>query len=323
MQQDNKTALPDNSTSLVVDGEPREAPRPRVQPKNKPGLKGDTTQVTEVRRATAKPAQSLHLAAAAKRTSRAVQVASLKRGTDDQVAQLPREPALPERQTKPRQQKPAVRPPALAGRNPRLVPGLGIAGALQGLNMQLAMRDRMLQDALAAKELHSLTELRLLALAGLPLNGTGLERLRGLQELDLRNKPVNDRSVVPLTIIPELSKLQLAGTKVTGPGLRQLTSLTELDLSNTPATDKSIAVLKSLPDLRVLRLRGTNVGGPGLADLKGLRELDLSGTRIDDQGLEHLKGMRELRQLNLSGTHVTDAGVRTLQQALPGVRITR
>ena len=47
------------------------------------------------------------------------------------------------------------------------------------------------------------------------------------------------------------------------------------------------------------------------------------GLGSTDAGLVHLKRMTNLSKLEIRGTRVTDAGVRELQQALPGLTIYR
>jgi hypothetical protein len=91
----------------------------------------------------------------------------------------------------------------------------------------------------------------------------------------------------------------------------------------------SIDMDEDAPGMPVL---GINFAGSreltdaGLAHVKGLttlRSLDLSRTRVTDAGLVHLTGLNQLQILNLTGTKVTDAGVRSLQKALPRVKIVR
>jgi len=51
--------------------------------------------------------------------------------------------------------------------------------------------------------------------------------------------------------------------------------------------------------------------------------LNLCHTKVTDGGLEHLKGLTQLQQLNVIGTSVTDAGAKSLEKALPGLKIQR
>jgi hypothetical protein len=44
---------------------------------------------------------------------------------------------------------------------------------------------------------------------------------------------------------------------------------------------------------------------------------------VTDAGLKQLAGLKSLQWLNLRGTQVTAAGVKKLQEALPGCQIIR
>ncbi len=58
-----------------------------------------------------------------------------------------------------------------------------------------------------------------------------------------------------------------------------------------------------------------------VAKLSRVEWLELSGAPVTDAGLVHLEKLKSLRYVGLRGTRVTAAGVKKLQQALPGVEI--
>lgn len=108
--------------------------------------------------------------------------------------------------------------------------------------------------------------------------------------------------------------------------LKGLDKLQKLTLNGTKITDAGLEHLKGLAGLQKLYLVDTKVGDAGLEHLKGLaglQVLSLVGTQVTDAGLEHLKGLSNLQIVFLYGTKVTDAGAKTLQEALPKVKIDR
>jgi hypothetical protein len=57
--------------------------------------------------------------------------------------------------------------------------------------------------------------------------------------------------------------------------------------------------------------------------LENLEYLNVYGTEIGDPGLAHLANLKKLKSLYVWQTKVTDAGVKKLQEALPGLKIIR
>lgn len=105
--------------------------------------------------------------------------------------------------------------------------------------------------------------------------------------------------------------------------LTALNQLRQLSLGETKITDGGLEHLRGLPQLRGLELGYTEITDAGLEHLKELPRLGalgLTDTKITDAGLEHLKGLN-LGFLSLKGTLVTRTGVKRLQTALPGCRI--
>ena len=65
------------------------------------------------------------------------------------------------------------------------------------------------------------------------------------------------------------------------------------------------------------------VGGYPDGGLTNLNALGLSYTKITDAGLVHLKGLKNLKLLTLHYLGVIEAGIKTLQESLPGCKIIR
>jgi hypothetical protein len=108
--------------------------------------------------------------------------------------------------------------------------------------------------------------------------------------------------------------------------LKGLDKLQKLTLNNTKITDAGLAHVEGLTSLQKLYLVDTGISDTGLERLKGLTNLQilsLVGTQITDTGLDHLKGLGNLKTLFLAGTKVTDDGVKTLQEAMPMLKIER
>jgi len=101
-----------------------------------------------------------------------------------------------------------------------------------------------------------------------------------------------------------------------------------ISLNETSVRDEQLQQLTALKNLRSLSLYRTGVTDAGLehlAGLTGLEELELSYTGVTDTGLARLMGLTRLKKLYLYGTSgsVTDEGVKTVQKALPNVKIIR
>jgi hypothetical protein len=132
-----------------------------------------------------------------------------------------------------------------------------------------------------------------------------LERLRNLRWLTISTHPPcsTDELLRRLKVLPHLRGLNLDRSDVTDAGLRHLKGLIHLELLGLEGT--------GLTDDDIIYLNG----------LTSLRHLYLDGTRISDKGLVDLEHLVNLKSLRLKGTSVSGSGVRSLQKALPHVRV--
>ncbi len=172
-------------------------------------------------------------------------------------------------------------------------------------------------------------------LEDLAIDGTftdaGLSHLQSLHDLRilvLISPIVTDEGLMHLERLSNLEALELF-CHVGDAGLAHLKNLTRLEtlgLAETAITDAGLVHLKRLTKLSSLSLSGTQVTDAGLAHLKNLTSLQTLGlgeTTITDAGLVHLEGLTKLSVLSLEHTQVTDAGVKSLQKALPSLKIRR
>lgn len=128
-----------------------------------------------------------------------------------------------------------------------------------------------------------------------------LGKLTNLQQLDLRDCPLNNEQLEAIVAgLTKLKALRLNGTS-----------------GRTTVDDSGLAGLANCPELKVLAMDGLWVGSQGLEHLKGnlkLIELYASGTTIDDDAAELLAGFPTLKKLRLSRTSVGTAGIAGLSK---------
>ncbi len=118
----------------------------------------------------------------------------------------------------------------------------------------------------------------------------------------LSSKPIGDEQLKGIDAVSEIIWLNLAGTEITNDGLEHLATL----------------------PLQKLHLERTKIGDDGLKHLKSLKDLtylNLYDTKVTDAGLEHLQGLKQLKKLFVWKSEVTDAGIKTLNEALPDLKI--
>ena len=170
-------------------------------------------------------------------------------------------------------------------------------------------------------------------------NVEGINRLGRDQEA-VRARLLRDDAVPALARLRSLREIDLYGgfkrnaLGITDAGLGrlanlQLPQLDHLSLGHSRRiTDRGLADVARMSTLRSLGLlncdRITSKGLAHLAGMVSLRRLDLRGCDgITDEALERLHGMYHLEELELAGCQVTEQGVRKLQNALPGCRVSK
>ena len=180
-----------------------------------------------------------------------------------------------------------------------------------------------------------LANLKALALDNLWVGDLGIEKLKGLanlEELYLASTTIGDDALKLAQQFPKLKKLRISQNQITDAGLAHLagnTTLEELDLSeNSQLTDAGLAHLADLTGLKKLNLWRLGISDAGvshLAALVNLEWLNLDNTRLSDAGLPALKDMAKLKFLHLGSTQISDAGLPALTplKSLDDLKVTR
>jgi Leucine-rich repeat (LRR) protein len=163
-----------------------------------------------------------------------------------------------------------------------------------------------------------------------------IAEIRTLRYLSLWKVPISSRSFAHLRRLPSLRELDLTSLKL-DPSfidhLSEIRSLERLKLCylDTEFTDQAFASLGRLTSLNYLDImpsaaanaRFTDSGLTSLSNLKNLTYLSLAYCRnITDKGLASLEGLSSLKQLRLFEARVTMAGVKRLQEKIPGLTVT-
>lgn len=176
---------------------------------------------------------------------------------------------------------------------------------------------------------------RLQNLDTLFLSGSGItdktmvriKQLERLEHLYLDQLPISDSGLAQLASLTNLKTLSLCDTQVTDSGLAHLTKLTQLEtlrLDGCQITGRAFEPLSSLANLRHLTVDHTPLEGIALkhiAELSKLKTLSLSGTQVSSTDLSALSDCQSLSDLLLYDTPLTSNELRSLQSALPKLRI--
>lgn len=128
---------------------------------------------------------------------------------------------------------------------------------------------------------------------------TDFGRLHGLQHLDIRECPLDDKSLE--TLAANMSRLR--SVRLSGKA------------GNCLVTDAGLEFLSKLDQLKVLALDGVKIGSATLGRIqhsKTLSELYLAGTNVDDLSIGLLTGLTELKKLRLSQTQITGSSLAAL-----------
>jgi Leucine Rich repeat len=230
--------------------------------------------------------------------------------------------------------------------------GVDFLGAVEDVDFSYSLPDGSPgpQFRAALARLPNLSRLRELWLHGETATDFGLVHIQGLTRLEYLEinwsaDGVTDVGVACLKRLTNLKILTIQDTRMTDQGVAHLGKLSRLEslmIDRNPITDEGLAKLRSLTRLKYLHVGGARVEedkgvyiktfrsdeitDAGLVHLKGLTELrglGIEGTGVTDQGLRHLEGLSKLTHLYIAGTRITDAGAKTLQQAIPGLKIHR
>ena len=159
-------------------------------------------------------------------------------------------------------------------------------------------------------------KLRNLDLRGTAVDGTGLEQLKpltNLQTLDLSESHVGNLGLEHLQPLTKLVDLNLWAARVGDagmPAMATLGSLKRLNLDHVGYPEENVAL--------------TDKGVQELAKLNNLEWIHLGKTQVGDAGLEALATLPNLKELIITFCpNVTDAGVKKLQDARPELKISR
>ncbi len=171
-----------------------------------------------------------------------------------------------------------------------------------------------------------------LGLRNTPISDEGLSpltRLTDLRLVSLYNTRITDQGLVVLARSPYVRLLTLNWTSITDDGLvalESMPSLRMLYLGDTSITDQGLAHLAKMPQLEALkftRLPVTDDGLKLLATMPRLRFLGMNETQVTDAGLTHLEGLPKLGYLDVQGTEISEAAIEEFQKRHPKCQVVR
>jgi hypothetical protein len=148
-----------------------------------------------------------------------------------------------------------------------------------------------------------------------------IQRLTGLQMLNLHSTGVTDKGMEHLRALRLLKSLVLSGERsISNVGLeilRDLPALEYLDL-DTGVTDAGLKQIAQAGSIRWLRIGTGGFWGPGLAELAKMPRLErlcLEGTTaLSDRHIQYLEGLTQIKSLTLWGgcNNLTDASLASI-----------
>ncbi len=106
---------------------------------------------------------------------------------------------------------------------------------------------------------------------------SGIEKLKGLELLVLKDTEINDASLDPITKLKKLRILELSDTEITDAAFTKLALLPNLEvlnLNNTNVTGEGSSPLRALKKLTWIKMNGSNATKKGVAELASLPAID-------------------------------------------------
>jgi hypothetical protein len=180
--------------------------------------------------------------------------------------------------------------------------------------------------------------LRFLTVKSTPLRDrdlVGIENLRYLTTLELKNVLITDEGLRRIAQLPKLERLVLessgfeaSGPDITAQGLAALgrcTSLEHVQIHVPTRIGDAFAQWRGVKDLSLLSLRGTEIDAgclQDLAQLSNLGSLELRGTNFDDALLPALAQFPPSLKVYIRGTRATRDAVQRFRRDHPDVQVT-
>ncbi len=146
----------------------------------------------------------------------------------------------------------------------------------------------------ALQHLSGLRHVRVVLLSATAITDVGaneLGKISTLRDVDLRDCPISNAGIAPLSKLAELRALRLSGKN-----------------GNTTVDDEAFGDIAKMTKLKVLVMDDLWVGSEGLSQLTDqteLEELYLGKTLVDDEALALLAQFPKLKKLRVSQNQVT------------------